>query len=114
MACIDTDSEEVKKSKKYMKALGNKHFPLTQSISVVVAGRRLSFLVLSILLVNFIRSKILKIPKSDKFMFDECPWPFTAVHDPKKFIKDGNTHIVAVWAILCQLWSLFSKARIVA
>lgn len=47
-------------------------------------------------------------------MFDECPWPFTAAHDPKKFIKDRNTHIVAVWAILCQLWSFFNKARIVS
>jgi len=55
-----------------------------------------------------------QIPKSEKFMFDECPWPFTAAHDPKKFIKDGKTHIVALWALLCQLWSLFNKTRIVA
>jgi len=111
----DIGAEEVKKSKKYVKAIDNKHLPPIQSIiSVAVASRRLSFLVFSIALVNFVRSKILKIPKSEKFMFDECPWPFTAAHDPKKFIKDGKTHIVAVWAVLCQLWSLFNKTRIVA
>jgi hypothetical protein len=51
----------VKKSKKYVKAIDNKHLPLIQSISVAVASRRLSFLVLSIVLVNFVRSKILKV-----------------------------------------------------
>ena len=73
VACIDTDSEEVKKSKKYMKANGNKNLPLLQSISVVVAGRRLSFLILSILLVNFVRSKILKVRCLRPLMEDPSP-----------------------------------------
>jgi len=111
-----TGSEQVKQkqSKKHAQAHENNNLPLVQSIAVVVASRRLSFLVLSILLVNFVRSTILKIPKSEKFMFDECPWPFTAAHDPIKFIKDRNTHVVAVWAALCQLYSLFDKARAIA
>ena len=57
----DTGAEEVKKSKKYVMAIENKNLPLIQSISVAVASRRLSFLVLSIVLVNFVRSKILKV-----------------------------------------------------
>lgn len=109
-----TGSEQVQKSKKYIQGYENNNLPLIQSISVVVASRRISFLVLSIVLVNFVRSTILKIPKSEKFMFDECPWPFTAAHDPIKFIKDRNTHVVAFWAVLCQLYSLFNKARVVA
>ena len=44
-------------------------------------------------------------------MFDECPWPFTLFHDPIKFVKSYSTHVVAVWAILCQLYSRFEKAR---
>jgi hypothetical protein len=55
-----------------------------------------------------------KIPKSDKHMFDECPWPFTLMHAPFKFLKDRNTHVVAVWAVLMQLYSLFMKARVLA
>lgn len=47
-------------------------------------------------------------------MFDECPWPFTLMHAPFKFLKDRNTHVVAVWAVLMQLYSLFMKARVLA
>ena len=58
-SCKDTGSEVVEKSKKHnMKAYD---LPLIQSISFAVASRRLSFLVLSIFLVNFVRSKILKV-----------------------------------------------------
>ena len=59
---VDVDSEEVKKSEKHItKAYENKNLPLIQSISVAVASRRLSFLILSIYIVNFVRSKILKV-----------------------------------------------------
>ena len=44
-------------------------------------------------------------------MFDECPWPFTLFHDPMKFIKDGATHVVIVWAIFCQIYLRVEKAR---
>ena len=58
----DVDSKEVKKSKKHnAKVYENKNLPLIQSISVAVASRRLSFLILSIYIVNFVRSKILKV-----------------------------------------------------
>ena len=58
----DVDSEEVKKSKKHItKVYENKNLPLIQSISIAVASRRLSFLILSIYIVNFVRSKILKV-----------------------------------------------------
>lgn len=58
-----TGSEQVKQkqSKKHAQAHENNDLPLVQSIAVVVASRRLSFLVLSILLVNFVRSTILKV-----------------------------------------------------
>lgn len=52
-----------------------------------------------------------KIPKSNKNMFDECPWPFTLFHDPVKFAKDPSTWIMVVWAGLCQVYSLVVKAR---
>ena len=109
---------------------------LLHSFAVVAAGRRIAFLFLSATLVNFVRSTVLKasviscirvgniiffshlklhtkmqIPKSDKKMFDECPWPFTLFHDPIKFIKAGATHVVVLWAVLCQLYSRFQKAR---
>lgn len=56
-----TGSEQMKQSKKHTQAYENNNLPLLQSIAVVVASRRLSFLVLSILLVNFVRSTILKV-----------------------------------------------------
>jgi hypothetical protein len=56
-----TGSEQVQKSKKYIQGYENNNLPLIQSISVVVASRRISFLVLSIVLVNFVRSTILKV-----------------------------------------------------
>ncbi|KAL3756656.1 hypothetical protein ACHAWU_002559 [Discostella pseudostelligera] len=81
------------------------------SIALLASFRRLSFLFLSIMVVNFVRSTILKIPKSDKKMFDQCPWPFTLFHDPMKFIKDGATHVVVLWVGMCQLYSYWEKAR---
>ncbi|KAL3775918.1 hypothetical protein HJC23_005199 [Cyclotella cryptica] len=81
------------------------------SFSLVAACRRLSFLLLSIALVNTFRSTVLKIPKSTKNMFDECPWPFTLFHDPVKFLKDSSTWIVFVWVGMCQVYSLVMKAR---
>ena len=44
-------------------------------------------------------------------MFDQCPWPFTLFHDPIKFVSDGATHVVILWAILCQVYSRFVMAR---
>ncbi|KAL7512488.1 hypothetical protein ACHAXN_009422 [Cyclotella atomus] len=81
------------------------------SFSVISACRRLSFLVLSIAFVDTFRTSVLKIPKTNKNMCDECPWPFTLFHDPKKFAKDGLTWTVFLWAGLCQLYSLIMKAR---
>jgi len=81
------------------------------SFSVVVAFRRLSFLLLSIALVSAFRTTVLKIPKNTKNMFDECPWPFTLFHDPVKFLKDSSTWIVFVWVGMCQVYSLVMKVR---
>ena len=44
-------------------------------------------------------------------MFDDCPWPFTLFHDPKKFVKDGATQIVVVWVALCQTYGWYEKTR---
>jgi hypothetical protein len=52
-----------------------------------------------------------QIPKSNKNMFDECPWPFTLFHDPVKFLKDSSTWIVLVWVALCQVYSFVMKVR---
>lgn len=86
---------------------------LLHSLAVVTACRRLSFLILSVSLVNFFRSTILKIPISGKRVFDECPWPFTLFHDPIKFVKDAWTHMVVVWVVMCQIYSRIEKARAV-
>jgi len=88
-------------------------YSLLHSLAVVTACRRLSFLILSVSLVNFFRSTILKIPKSGKRVFDECPWPFTLFHDPIKFVKDAWTHMVVVWMVMCQIYSRIEKARAV-
>jgi hypothetical protein len=64
-----------------------------------------------VILRNYLFSAVLQIPKSNKNMFDECPWPFTLFHDPKKFAKDGLTWTVLLWAGLCQVYSLIMKAR---
>jgi len=118
-------------------ATNNMHNVVMHSIAVVATTRRLSFLVLSITLVNFIKSTILKastvigqsndddidilisnsynsnpqIPKQPGGMFDECPWPFTLFHDPKKFVKTGATYVVLLWVAMCQIYSRYSKAR---
>ena len=118
------------------KAATNMH-NVMHSIAVVVTCRRLSFLILSITIVNFIKSTILKastvigrsndddidilisnscnsnpqIPKQQGGMFDECPWPFTLFHDPIKFVKSGATYIVLLWIAMCQIYSRYSKAR---
>lgn len=84
---------------------------LLHSLAVVASCRRLSFFILSVSLVNYIRSSVLKIPKSSKHMFDECPWPFLLFHDPIKFLKDGSTHIMLVWLCLCQIYSQIGKVR---
>jgi hypothetical protein len=44
-------------------------------------------------------------------MFDQCPWPFTLFHDPLKFFKDGATHVVVLWVMMCQIYSRFETAR---
>lgn len=107
----DDDFESVMMKKSNQK---NNNLPLMHSIAVVVGCRRLSLLFLSAVIVNFVRSTILKIPKSDKNVFDECPWPFTLFHDPFKFIKQRNTHVVVAWVLLLKLYSLFfDKARVV-
>ena len=117
------------------KAATNMHNNLMHSIAFVATCRRISFLLLSITLVNFIRSTILKastviersndddidvlisnsyisqIPKQQGGMFDECPWPFTLFHDPKKFVKTGATYVVLLWVAMCQIYSRYSKAR---
>jgi hypothetical protein len=133
----DDDFESVMKKKSNNKKNSN-NLSLMQSIAVVVGCRRLSLLFLSAVIVNFVRSTILKvrlytesgtnsmhinltlshilfqIPKSDKNVFDECPWPFTLFHDPFKFIKQRNTHVVVAWVLLLKLYSLFfDKARVV-
>ena len=116
------------------KAATNMH-NLMHSIALVATCRRLSFLILSITIVNFIKSTIFKastvigrsndddidilisnsynskIPKQQGGMFDECPWPFTLFHDPKKFVKTGATYVVLVWVAMCQIYSRYSKAR---
>jgi hypothetical protein len=46
-------------------------------------------------------------------MFDQCPWPFTLFHDPIKFVGDGATHVLVLWAILCQVYSRFVMARVI-
>jgi len=119
------------------KAATNNMHNVMHSIAVVATTRRLSFLVLSITLVNFIKSTILKastvierssdddidilisnsynsnpqIPKQQGGMFDECPWPFTLFHDPKKFVKTGATYVVLLWVAMCQIYSRYSKAK---
>ena len=84
--------------------------PCLSALAPVVFGRRLTFLLISLSVVNFIRSSILKIPKSTTGMFDECPWPFTLAHDPKKFFKTGATHVTILWAILCWTYGRFGMA----
>jgi len=89
----------------------NAKLALMQSIGIVPAFRRLTFLILSVFLVQTFRSGVLQIPKSDKKFFDECPWPFTFFHDPIKALKDCPTWVVIVWAVLCHLYSRFEQAR---
>eukprot|EP01082_Thalassiosira_pseudonana_P001847 g1258.t1 g1258 contig10:1723693-1724121(-) len=81
------------------------------SMFVFVAARRIAFLVLSVAIVNLFFTKVLKIPKSEKKMFDECPWPFTIFHDPPKFIKDSATWVVVFWYGMCQIYSRVMKVR---
>jgi len=87
------------------------HYSLLHSLAMVATCRRLSFLILSVSLVNNFRSRILKIPQSNKKMLDDCPWPFTMTHDPIKFVKDKSTHMVVLWVLLCQIYSRIEKAR---
>jgi len=119
------------------KAATNMHNNLMHSIALVATCRRLSFLILSITIVNFTKSTILKastvigqsndddidilisnsynsnpqIPKQQGGMFDECPWPFTLFHDPIKFVKTGATYVVLLWVAMSQIYSRYSKAR---
>lgn len=126
---------EINDKRRATKAATNMHNNLMHSIAFVATCRRISFLLLSITLVNFIRSTILKastviersndddidvlisnsyisqIPKQQGGMFDECPWPFTLFHDPKKFVKTGATYVVLLWVAMCQIYSRYSKAR---
>jgi len=63
--------------------------------------------------LTLLTPSFLQIPKSNKKMFDECPWPFTMVHDPAKFVKDHATHVTVLWVALCQIYSRIEKARAV-
>ena len=82
-------------------------------IAPVVFGRRLALLLVSISVVNFTRSKIMKIPQKTTGMFDECPWPFTLAHDPTKFFKTGATYSTILWAILCWTYGKLGTAFLV-